>query len=132
MPTQTTNIKQIGRVILSVADQDRSLAFYIDKLGFEVRADVPFGNGDRWIEVAPPQAVTTIALAIPPGGPSGPVSQGTCVALETDDVTSARDVFVERGIDCDDFMGGDGTVPKMFFFRDPDENVLLLVEDMNQ
>jgi len=49
-----------------VADQDRAIEFYIEKLDFEKRVDVPFGNGDRWLEVAPGDAVTTIALAPPP------------------------------------------------------------------
>src|SRR4051812_47902677 len=129
VPTQTTNIKAVGRVILSVADQDRSIEFYVDTLGFELRSDIPFGNGDRWVEVAPPSAETTIALAIPPGGLTQKPTTSTCVALTTDDVSASRDVFVERGVECDDLMGGDGTVPAMFFFSDPDGNRLLLVED---
>jgi catechol 2,3-dioxygenase-like lactoylglutathione lyase family enzyme len=49
-----------------VSDQDRAIDFYVDKLGFEKRADIPFGNGYRWVEVAPGDAETTIALARPP------------------------------------------------------------------
>ena len=53
--TQTrTNIKQVGRMIITVADQDKAIDFYVGKLGFEKRADTPYGNGERWVEVAPP------------------------------------------------------------------------------
>ena len=56
MPQTATHINQLGRVIIPVADQDRSLEFYTDKLGFEKRGDTPYGDGDRWVEVAPPGA----------------------------------------------------------------------------
>ena len=39
--------------------------FYVGTLGFEIRRELPFGPGLRWVEVAPPGSVTTIALAPP-------------------------------------------------------------------
>ncbi len=48
-----TQITQIGTVMVPVSDQDRAIEFYTEKLGFEKRADIPFGHGDRWVEVAP-------------------------------------------------------------------------------
>jgi hypothetical protein len=41
------------------------LAFYRDMLGFEVRTDTEFGEGFRWIEVAPAGAYTVVALVRP-------------------------------------------------------------------
>jgi hypothetical protein len=29
----------------------------------------------------------------------------------------------------DEIMGGDGTVPPLFFFRDPDNNTLMIAQD---
>ena len=52
----------MGTVIVPVTDQDRALEFYVGTLGFEVRIDGPFGDGGRWLEVAPPGAATTLAL----------------------------------------------------------------------
>lgn len=37
---------------IPVANQDRALKFYTEKLGCEGLTDQPFGNGSRWIEVA--------------------------------------------------------------------------------
>jgi catechol 2,3-dioxygenase-like lactoylglutathione lyase family enzyme len=54
MSTTTTRLSQIGTVCIPVSDQDRMIDFYVEKLGFEKRADVPFGGGYRWVEVAPP------------------------------------------------------------------------------
>ncbi len=48
-----THITQVGRVAVPVSDQDRALEFYLDKLGFEKRIDTPYGEGERWVEVAP-------------------------------------------------------------------------------
>ena len=49
----TAHVSKVANVIIPVADQDRALAFYTESLGLEKRVDVPFGDGDRWIEVAP-------------------------------------------------------------------------------
>jgi catechol 2,3-dioxygenase-like lactoylglutathione lyase family enzyme len=61
-----TRINKIGTVVVPVSDQERAIEFYVEKLGFEKRTDVPFGNGYRWVEVAPEGAVTTIAIVPPP------------------------------------------------------------------
>ncbi len=41
----TTRIIGVGTVGVPVTDQDRALEFYVDKLGFEKRRDIPFGAG---------------------------------------------------------------------------------------
>jgi lactoylglutathione lyase len=42
-----TQISDIHTVTVPVADQDRALAFYVEKLGFEKRLDVSYGQGQR-------------------------------------------------------------------------------------
>ena len=66
MSTTTIQIRKIGTVCVPVSDQERAIEFYVDTLGFEKRADVPFGEGYRWVEVAPAGADTTIAIVPPP------------------------------------------------------------------
>jgi catechol 2,3-dioxygenase-like lactoylglutathione lyase family enzyme len=62
------NITGVGRVTVPSADQDRSLAFYTETLGFELRVDETFAGGQmRWIEVAPTGGSTAIALTPPMG-----------------------------------------------------------------
>jgi lactoylglutathione lyase len=46
-------ITHVTLVNLPVRDQDRSLDFFVNKLGMKVRTDQPYGPGARWIEVAP-------------------------------------------------------------------------------
>jgi len=121
------SITKLGRVIIPVSDQDAAIAFYTEKLGFSVTADVPYGNGDRWIEVAPPDGGAAIALSTPMGGFQA--GRETGIALETSDARAAHEELKGRGIDVDaDLMGGDGTVPLLFGFRDGDGNGLMIVE----
>ena len=128
MQRTATHIAKLGRVIIPVSDQDKALEFYTEKLGFEVRSDVPFGEGDRWIEVAPPGSDAAVAI-MPPRPGETPHNEQTCIAFTTDDLDAGHAALKERGVDVDEPMGGEGPVPRMFFFRDLDRNNLLLVEE---
>jgi catechol 2,3-dioxygenase-like lactoylglutathione lyase family enzyme len=122
-----TSITKLGRVIIPVSDQDEAISFYTEKLNFTVAADIPFGDGNRWVEVAPPNGGAAIALAQPmndfqPGRDTG-------IALETSDAKAAHEELKDKGVDVDgELMGGDGTVPLLFGFRDGDGNGLMVVE----
>jgi catechol 2,3-dioxygenase-like lactoylglutathione lyase family enzyme len=121
-----TVITQVGTVIVPVSDQDRALEFYTEKLGFEKRGDVPYGDGDRWIDVAPPGAATTIAIVPPREGQSAGIETRT--AFTTEDVDAAHEHLRSQGVDVDEeVMRMGDPVPPMFFFRDPDGNSFLLV-----
>ena len=60
-------INRVQIVGVYVSDQDRALAFFTETLGFELVADNPFGDGQRWLQVRPPGAETSLALFTPPG-----------------------------------------------------------------
>ncbi len=120
------HISRVHAVAVPVAEQERALAFYRDVLGFEVRRDSTFGAGDRWIEVAPPGAETTVALPPPhPGGVRTGVDTG--LRLATPDARSAHGALAARGVDVDEVLDFPGA-PPMFFARDPDGNTLVIVE----
>jgi len=120
-------ITQLGRVIVPVADQDDAIKFYTDTLGFTLTADVPFGEGSRWVEVTPPGGGASLALA-PPQGDYQP-GRMTGVALESPDPNADHAELQKSGVDVDvDLWGGDGTVPLGFFFRDNNKNQLMVVE----
>ena len=124
--TTATHITQVGTVIVPVSDQDRAIEYYVEKLGFEKRSDIPFGGGERWVEVAPAGAATTIALIPPPEGK--PTGIDTHVAFATTDVDADHASLKERGVDVDESVMRMGApVPPMFFFRDGDGNQFLIV-----
>jgi catechol 2,3-dioxygenase-like lactoylglutathione lyase family enzyme len=125
--TTTTGVARIANVMVPVSDQDRAIEFYLDKLGFEKRTDVPFGDGDRWVEVAPSGAETSIALVRPREGESAGIEAR--VALDCVDIDAVHASLREAGVDIDaEVMRMGGPVPPMFFFRDQDANRLLIVE----
>ncbi|MFC6733313.1 MULTISPECIES: VOC family protein [unclassified Haladaptatus] len=62
--TQMSPISGLTHASLIVEDQDAVLAFYTEKLGFELKADIPMEEeGDRWVTIAVPgQEGVEIAL----------------------------------------------------------------------
>jgi catechol 2,3-dioxygenase-like lactoylglutathione lyase family enzyme len=128
VPTTKTRIDKVGVVVVPVSDQERALEFYVDKLGLEKRADVPFGDGHRWIEVGPEGAETTIAIVPPPPGkPVGNVETG--VGFHTHEIDALHSELKERGVDVDAEISRMGDpVPPLFWLRDPDGNTLMVVE----
>jgi catechol 2,3-dioxygenase-like lactoylglutathione lyase family enzyme len=122
-----TVVGKVGRVAVPVTDQDGAIAFYTEKLGFSVAADIDAG-GYRWVEVAPPDGGTTLAIVPPPEGT--PTGTDTGVILTTDDIDEAHSELRDRGVDVDDEVSRmGGPVPPMFWFRDPEGNKLLIVEN---
>jgi catechol 2,3-dioxygenase-like lactoylglutathione lyase family enzyme len=125
--TTRTHITQVGTVMVPVSNQDQALEFYIDTLGFEKRADTPYGAGDRWVEVAPEGAATTLALVPPREGDS--VGIETRVGFSTEDIEADHASLKALGVDVDaEVMRMGAPVPPMFFFRDPDGNNFLIVQ----
>jgi uncharacterized glyoxalase superfamily protein PhnB len=105
---------KIANAQLWVHDQDEALAFYTEKLGFEVQADVtlPEMGGFRWLTVGPPnqQDISIVLMAIP-GAPvmdeetAGQVRElmakgfaGT-VFLTTDDCQASYEELKARGVE---------------------------------
>ncbi len=120
-------VTQLRTVIVPVSNQDDAIAFYRDKLGFSVSADVPFGEGDRWVEVTPPGGGASLALA-PAQGEYQP-GRMLGVSLASPDPRGDHAELKTNGVDVDEELwGGDGTVPLGFFFRDADKNQLMIVE----
>jgi catechol 2,3-dioxygenase-like lactoylglutathione lyase family enzyme len=108
----------INAVTLSVADQDRALKFYTEKLGFEVRMDAPMQEGGRWIMIAPPNAQTSIVLSLEPEKAGG----FTPHIFEVDDVFETHKQLAGKGVEFVDapsmqYYGGWTT------FKDSEGNV---------
>jgi lactoylglutathione lyase len=119
---QITGVHTVG---VPVTDQERALSFYVGTLGLEKRLDVPMGGGQRWIEVAPAGAATTLALvAAHEGAPAG-VETGIRLLAGSADTLHAS--LRAGGVDAGDILRWPG-VPPMFAFRDPDGNGLEIVE----
>jgi catechol 2,3-dioxygenase-like lactoylglutathione lyase family enzyme len=133
----TELIGRIHLITIPARDAERSIAFY-ERLGFEQRADFPFGEGGRWVELFPPDGTAGVALA---PGPEAVTGIDTGIILTTDDIDATHTRLREQGLDVDNEVarpGGPvrirvgavdvvGPQPPMFHLRDPDGNALLIV-----
>ena len=105
---------RIATVQLWVHDQDEALAFYTEKLGMEVRADVTLAElgNFRWLTVGPPgQPDVAIVLMAIPGAPlmdadtteqvKGLMARGFAgtVFLTTDDCRASFKELKGRGVE---------------------------------
>ena len=118
-------ITDVQVVSVPVDDQERAKTFYVDVLGFELRAEDSWGEDMRWVEVAPRSSLTSLSLvtwfgSMPPGS-----LQGLVVA--TDDIQTTYGELAARDVSFDfpptEQPGGTQAV-----FRDPDGNGLVLWE----
>jgi serine phosphatase RsbU (regulator of sigma subunit)/predicted enzyme related to lactoylglutathione lyase len=56
---------RLQHVTIFVRDQDRSLRFYVDQLGFSLVVDYRFKGGGRFVAVAPPDGTAILGLVTP-------------------------------------------------------------------
>ena len=125
--TTQAHVDKIATIVIAVSDQERAIEFYVGKLGFAKRVDVPFGDGLRWVEVGVGDEATTIALAPPPEGASTGGKE-TGISLHTEDIDAYHAQLKDGGVDVDDqVMRLGDPVPPMFWLRDPEGNSLMVV-----
>jgi predicted enzyme related to lactoylglutathione lyase len=72
-------IQRLSHSTVLVLDQDRAKAFYVDKLGFEVRNDVLLGTF-RWLTVAP-KGQPDLEIILMGIAPSPFMDEATCAVL---------------------------------------------------
>jgi predicted enzyme related to lactoylglutathione lyase len=135
---------KIANTQLWVHDQDEALAFYTEKLGMEVRADVTLAEmgNFRWLTVSPPgQEDVSIVLMAIPGPPmfeQETIDQiealmakgaGATVFLNTDDCQATYEELSARGVE---FVETPERRPYGIDsgFRDPSGNHLRLTQVM--
>ena len=122
----STTVTSIATAMFTVSSQDEAIAFYRTTLGWELRTDVTFGEGDqqgRWVEVAPPGSRAVLALNEFQGGVPG----GGAIGVESTDVRAERSALEAAGVTVGDLIGGEGSVPLMFSATDPDGNNIWVV-----
>jgi predicted enzyme related to lactoylglutathione lyase len=105
-------------------DQDRSLAFWTEKIGFTLMTDQPFDDSQRWIELSVGDSATRFVLFTPPdqGDRIGAAFNG---ALACDDLQATYRQLSERGVE---FVQPPKETPWGGFaiFKDPDGNQFVL------
>lgn len=127
------SLTDIALVPVPVTDQDRALSFYVDVLGFSVKADYVMdadvagsaGPGARWVMLSPPGGRVDVTLTTwyrdvrPPGSAQ--------VSIRCDDIDDTHADLVRRG---GEPAGSVVDAPwgRSFGITDPDGNSWLIVE----
>ncbi|MCB1333422.1 MAG: VOC family protein [Roseivivax sp.] len=83
-------LMRVNFVSIPVADQDRALAFYLDKLGFSVHTDAPYDGTTRWIFLRIPGAETLLHFAAPDEIRVKSGSPALCLVCDDVDAEAAR------------------------------------------
>ena len=91
-------INQIKFVSIPVADQNRALDFYTDKLGFTIITDQPFDEKQRWIELRIPKAETRVVLFTGEGEEKR-IGSFMNISYVCDDIDKTYAELKERGVD---------------------------------
>jgi catechol 2,3-dioxygenase-like lactoylglutathione lyase family enzyme len=117
-------ITHVKFVSIPTSDQDRSLAFYTEKLGFRVVTDQPFNGTQRWIELRIGNSETKFVLFVFDDGLMKPGSQFNG-ALACDNVDRTYEELQARGVE---FTAPPTKQPWGAFaiFKDPDGNQFVL------
>ena len=108
----------IRTVAVPATNQDRAKALFED-LGFEARFDAELQPGFRWIELAPPDTTTSIALV--KSGEQLPTGIDTGIRLVTADARLAHATLSERGLSVGELLDWE-SASLMFSFCDDDGN----------
>lgn len=117
------SITHIQLLSVPVTDQERAKDFYVNTLGFDLVADNPMGPDQRWVQVRPKGAQTSITLVdwfetMPAGSLQG-------LVIETDDLPGDIEALGARGMTITDEIQ-DAPWGRFVTFTDPDGNGLIL------
>ncbi|HMD07666.1 MAG TPA: SpoIIE family protein phosphatase [Candidatus Acidoferrum sp.] len=91
---------RIHSINIYVRDQDRSLRFYVDQLGFHLAYDAKLQSGERLVAVAPPdgQAVLSLIAPKPDSFDFKLIGRSTRITLITEDVLAKYQEWSKRGV----------------------------------
>src|SRR5690349_19829569 len=96
-PTLHTRLHGVN---IFVRDQDRSLRFFLDQLGFQLAYDTRLQSGDRWVAVSPPDGSAILSLIAPK--PKSEqyklIGRSTQIVFLTDDFSAKFLEWSKRGV----------------------------------
>lgn len=90
----------IHAINVFVRDQDASLRFFVDQLGFDLAFDARLQTGDRWVAVSPPDGNTVLALVEPKpeSRECRLIGQPTGIVFVTENVIAKYEEWRKRGV----------------------------------
>jgi predicted enzyme related to lactoylglutathione lyase len=96
--------QHITQFVITVREYDEAIAFYTERLGFELLEDTDLGEGKRWVRVRPKGSSSAAILLARAASPAQLASVGNqtggrvFVFLETDDFWRDYEALVKSGV----------------------------------
>jgi serine phosphatase RsbU (regulator of sigma subunit) len=129
LPGREDPYLRLGTVTVFVRDQDRSLDFYLDQLGFHLASDTRLPNGDRSVTVSPPDGTAGVALVAPKPGSEeyNHIGRSTEIVFLTEDVCAKVQEWRQRGVHFQHLPQVQATGSMSSTFEDLDGNSFTLL-----
>jgi len=91
---------RLNSIAVFVRDQDRSLRFYLEQLGFGLALDARLPDGEWWLAVSPPDGTGMVALVAPRSDTEEYklIGRATPVAFLTEDIFAKFEQWRSRGV----------------------------------
>ncbi len=89
-----TNMRYVS---ITVTDLDQALDFYVGKLGFRLRVEMPIPGGNRFVMLSLPDGGTHLVFSLPLPGREHAVSSS--ISFETEDIQSTYEELSAQGVE---------------------------------
>ncbi len=91
---------RIFKSTVYVSNHERSLDFYVNRLGFSVVADVSLTYDGRWVAIAPPDGQAIIALVAPKPGTDKHrfIGRDTQIGFISEDINATYELWQRHGV----------------------------------
>src|SRR5580765_1641643 len=100
LPDRKSTYLRVHAVNVFVRDQEKSLRFYLDQLGFTLAFDVRLQSGERWVGVSPPDGTAVLTLIAPEPETEAYklIGQPTPLVFVSEDVVATYTEWRRRGV----------------------------------
>lgn len=129
LPERQSSYLRLNAVTVFVQDQERSLRFFLDQLGFTLAFDFLSPCGDRCITISPPDGTGMISLSTPQPGTAEHrlIGIDTRISFLTENVSTTFNEWRERGVRFHSLPQAHPGGPVSATFEDPDGNLFNIV-----
>jgi len=131
METITQTVNKFMMLSINVSNMPKSKEFYADKLGLKITTDYRIDDNNWWVSLTPPEGGATLTLARASAYPES-IKPGTLsLYFETSDIVATHKELSGKGVEVNDIRNdlfGPGSGVKFFNLKDPDGNLVYLVQ----
>jgi len=116
---------------INVSDMPKAKSFYADKLGLKITTEYRINDDNWWVSLTLPEGGAAMTLARASAYPENIKPGMLSLYFETSDVVAAHKELSGEGVQVNDIQNdlfGPGSGVKFFNFKDPDGNLVHLVE----